>query len=152
MHTSFLYGFIISFSISFCFIIAESSDLEQNETDMTSDWAEYLLNSESYKTKDDVKNKAHASLHPTDDKNDNFTLAFVLPQLIYQLLKNCSQQSLTALKNIGSFVDQPPQHTTDPGIYLLLTYQRLLLIRMFSEKELVNPSASRLMTKYGLTT
>lgn len=145
-------SFSIFFSFSFCFIIAESSDLEQNETDMTSDWAEYLLNSESYTRKDDVKIKAHASLHPTDDTNDSFTLAFVLPQLIYQLLKNCSQQSLTALKNIGSFVDPPPQHTTDPGIYLLLTYQRLLLIRMFSEKELVNPSANRLMTKYGLTT
>ena len=133
------------------FIIAESSDFEQHETDMTSDWAEYLLNSElSYRIMDDVNNKTHASFPLPNDTNDNFTLAFVLPQLIYQLLKNCSQQSVTAVKSIGSSVDQLPQHTTDPGIYLLLTYQRLLLTRMFSEKEFANPSANRLLTRYGL--
>ena len=130
------------------FIIAESFDFEQYESDMTSDWAEYLLNSElSSRTIADVNNKMHVSFPLTDGTNDNFTLAFVLPQLIYQLLKNCSQQSVAAIKSVGSSVDQLPQHITHPGIYLLLSYQRLLIIRMFSEKEFANPSANRLLTR-----
>ena len=125
--------------------------MDLHEADFNSDWesnTEYLLNSGlSRRTMDDTNNKAHPSLIGT---NDNFTLAFVpLPQLVYQLLKNCSQQSVIALQNVGAWIEAQEGHpNNDPVLNLLITFQRLLLIRMFSEKELINPSSNRILSRY----
>lgn len=72
-----------------------------------------------------------------------------LPQLVRQLLKNFSQQSLTALRNIGCNSEIEVQSTiTDPGLQLLLQFQRLLLIRLYSEELTFDVAVSGLLFKY----
>lgn len=72
-----------------------------------------------------------------------------LPQLVRQLLKNFSQQSLTALRNIANKSENEfPGTTMDPGLQLLLRFQRLLLIRLYSEESPIHPATTDLLLKY----
>lgn len=74
-----------------------------------------------------------------------------MPQLVRQLLKNCNQQSLSALRNIDSWIlDETPRvlAVSDPGLHLLLQYQRLLLARVYAEKNTCKSNAVCLLSKY----
>ena len=97
---------------------------------------------------DDAANKA--KLRTPEAASNQFTSASVpLPQLVHQLLRNFSQQSLNALRNIGCCdeTEETPSVANDPGLQLLLQFQRLLLIRLYSEDSF-NVAASGLLFKY----
>lgn len=72
-----------------------------------------------------------------------------MPQLVRQLLKNFSQQSLSALRNIGckSEIEVLPT-IADPGLQLLLQFQRLLLLRLYTEESSHNLATSELLLQY----
>jgi hypothetical protein len=97
---------------------------------------------------DDAANKA--KLRTPEAVSNQFTSSSVpLPQLVHQLLRNFSQQSLSALRNIGGCdeTEETPPVASDPGLQLLLQFQRLLLIRLYSEDSF-NVAASGLLFKY----
>ena len=95
----------------------------------------------------DAANKA--KLRTPEDKTNQFTSTSVpLPQLVRQLLKNFSQQSLSALRNIGCRSELLQPSINDPSLQLLLQFQRLLLMRLYSEETPANVAASGLLLKY----
>ena len=98
---------------------------------------------------DDAANKA--KLMSTEDFGDSGACppgAVPLPQLVQQLLKNCSQQSLAAMRTVeGSLSpEESIPSASDPGISLLLQFQRLLLMRIYSPP--VDHAAHSLLTRY----
>lgn len=73
-----------------------------------------------------------------------------LPKLVEQLLKNCSLQSLAALKATES--DQQAHNSgaglgADPGLNLLLQFQRLLLLKLYSTTDFQH-AANSFLTRY----
>ncbi len=132
---------------------AEANDLEVNgRANNYAPWKipnqPQLNNPLTQRAMDDAANKA--KLRPPDDKANQFTSTTVpLPQLVRQLLKNFSQQSLSALQNIGcrNEIEVQPS-VNDPSLQLLLQFQRLLLVRLYSEEPSVNVTASGLLLKY----
>lgn len=95
---------------------------------------------------DDAANKAKLRT-PEGAPNQLTSTSVPLPQLVRQLLKNFSQQSLSTLRNIGSYSEEPSTIVNDPGLQLLLQFQRLLMIRLYSEDSF-NHAASGLLFKY----
>lgn len=97
---------------------------------------------------DDAANKA--KLRPAEDKTNQSTSTTVpLPQLVRQLLKNFSQQSLSALRSIGCRTESEVLPAiTDPGLQLLLQFQRLLLVRLYSEESSLHLAANGLLLQY----
>ena len=69
-----------------------------------------------------------------------------LPQLVQQLLKNLSQQSLGALQRLMG--DEAPLAANDSGLDLLLQFQRLLLVRLYSQKSGHLDAAQALLSRY----
>lgn len=74
------------------------------------------------------------------------------PQLVQQLLRNCSRQSLNTLRNVEKSLDEkkylPSTRSPDPGLLFLLQFQRLLLTRTYDEKEEFNPTAALVLSEY----
>ena len=133
----------------------ERSDLEINgvETgwDGWNDPPHNLVLSEEYSQRamDDAANKAKTRTISEDVVKD-LSGTLPMPQLVRQLLKNCHQQSLSALRNIDSWIveESPRVAASDPGLHLLLQYQRLLLARVYAEKNTCNSNAVCLLSKY----
>lgn len=95
---------------------------------------------------DDAANKAKLRT-PEGAPNQLTSTSVPLPQLVRQLLKNFSQQSLITLRNIGCCIEEPSPVANDPSLQLLLQFQRLLMIRLYSEDSF-NLAASGLLFKY----
>jgi hypothetical protein len=131
-------------------LLVEANDLEVSER-VSNDvvWkiqTQMGTNPLTQRAIDDAANKAKLR-SPEGAPNQLTSTSVPLPQLVRQLLKNFSQQSLSTLRNIGSYSEEPSTIANDPGLQLLLQFQRLLIIRLYSEDSF-NHAASGLLFKY----
>lgn len=90
------------------------------------------------------------SIRPGDTSEDCNVL---LSQLIRQLLRNLSQQSLRKLQRTTEPTDLDEEDSessseTNPGLSFLLRFQRLLIGQLYSEDEREIQLAANLLSKY----
>lgn len=107
----------------------------------------------SQREKDDASNKAKLclSVRPSETAED---CNVPLSQLIRQLLRNLSQQSLRKLQQANESTDPEEEDSsyfgeTNPGLSFLLQFQRLLIGQLYSEDEREIQVAASLLSKYS---
>lgn len=99
---------------------------------------------------DDAANEAKIRM---TEKMANPVAPDVVPlqQFVRQLLKKCSQQTLSALRSAESWLEEEgmsENSSTNSGLRLLLQFQRLLLSRFYTEGNVFSPNAACLLSQY----